>query len=503
MKRLKGNNTHLTAFVTLVALSMLVAGCSQSEKDSATESQPGVSTTAGVADTTTAQAGDSTKSIEYQMKVQRASEAAIWALPAVAIYDLELAIKRDLGGKLGDIVSVSKPFTSRHGFLTANDVTPYVFGSQSTKGDPLVVEVPPAGEKAAFFGSIVDAWQAPVVDVGAAGPDKGKGGKYLFLPPDYEADVPKGYFVQRPYSYTVHFAFRPVAKGDGTMEDQVAYARSLKVYRLSQAANPPENSFIDGYPKKFNTLPVYDWTYFTDLNTIIQREPIRDIDKAMMALLATLGIKKGKEFNPNAETKKAMLEGLERAYAFLQHRFVTEGGGFNRFWKDRQWGVFNLSPEQAKRGFPFVDADRVLSDERAQVYFYLTYLPVNLGGSTFYLGGLRDKNGNLLNGTDTYKLRVPADTPAKDFWSVMVYSMKTKGFMEGVDRMGLSSQVIDMMKKNDDGSVDVYFAPKAPKGMESNWIPTGEDFFLLFRLYGPDKPLFNKTFVLNDVELVK
>ena len=108
-----------------------------------------------------------------------------------------------------------------------------------------------------------------------------------------------------------------------------------------------------------------------------------------------------------------------------------------------------------------------------------------------------------MNGTDTYKLNVPADTPAKDFWSVIVYSMKTKGFMEGVERVGLSSQVIDTMTKNDDGSVDVYFAPKAPKGMESNWIPTGEDFFLLFRLYGPTEALFNKTFVLNDVELVK
>ena len=107
--------------------------------------------------TSMAQITDAGESIEYQIKVQRACEAAIWALPAVAIYDLELAIKRDLGGELGDIVSVSKTFTSRHGFLTANDVTPYVFGSQSTKGDPLVVEIPPAGEKAAFFGSFVKA----------------------------------------------------------------------------------------------------------------------------------------------------------------------------------------------------------------------------------------------------------------------------------------------------------------------------------------------------------
>jgi len=441
--------------------------------------------------------------IEYRMKVQRACEAAIWALPAVSIYDIELSIRRDLGGKPGDVAYLTKPMTSRHGFLTANDVTPYVTSGQSSKGDPLVVEVPPASEKAGFFGSFVDAWQAPIVDVGARGADKGKGGKYLFLPPDYKGDVPDGYLVYRPRSYGVHFAFRPVAKKGGTNEDQVALAKEVKVYHLSQADNTPKTTFVDAYPKKWVTLPVYDWTYFTDLNTVVQREAILERDKAMMALLASLGIEKGKELKPDAETKKAMLEGLECAYAFLQHRFTSEGGAFVPFWKDRQWGVFNLSPEQKKLGFPFVNDDRVLSDERAQYYFYGTYLPKALGGGTFYLGGLRDKDGALLNGTDTYRLRVPADTPAKDFWSVIVYSMKSKGFVEGVDRVGLSSQVIDKMKKNDDGSVDIYFAPRAPEGLESNWIPTGEDFFLLFRLYGPDKPLFDKSWVLNDVEKVK
>ena len=176
--------------------------------------------------------------------------------------------------------------------------------------------------------------------------------------------------------------------------------------------------------------------------------------------------------------------------------------GFRTLWEDRQWGIFNISLEQAKLGFPFVDENRLLIDERAQQYFYLTYLPVTLGGSTFYFGGLRDKDGETLNGTDTYKLRVSADTPAEDFWSAIVYSMKTKGFVKDVDRVGLSSQVIDTMQKNKDGSVDVYFAPKAPEGMVSNWIPTGEDFFLLFRLYGPKEGWLQSGWKLGDIEKV-
>jgi hypothetical protein len=81
--------------------------------------------------------------------------------------------------------------------------------------------------------------------------------------------------------------------------------------------------------------------------------------------------------------------------------------------------------------------------------------------------------------------------------------MKTKGYLDGRDRVGLSSKEMGKMKPNADGSVDVYFAPKPLTGLESNWIPTGEDFFLLFRLYGPERPLFEKTWKLGDVEKVK
>ncbi|MEZ5584365.1 MAG: DUF1254 domain-containing protein [Candidatus Competibacteraceae bacterium] len=354
--------------------------------------------------------GEPAHSIQYEMLVQRASEAAIWAMPAVSVYDIELSIQRDLGGTLGDIAYFTKPMTSRHGFLTANDVTPYVTSGLSCKDDPLVIEVPPAGEKASFFGTIVDAWQTPLADVGPPGDDKGKGGKYLFIPPSYEGDIPQtGYLVYRPKTYGVHFAFRPVAKNGGTHQDQADYAKRLKVYRLSQANNPPENTFIDAYPKRWNTLPVYDMTYFQDLNTVIQREPVLERDKAMMALLASLGIEKGREFKPGLETEKAMLEGLQRAYNWMQDYFINRST--IPWWEDRQWQVWQFAEGQPEAGFPYVTEDRVFIDERAGgSYFWITYLPKVLGGGTFYLTGLRDKGGELMNGEDTYKLTVPADT---------------------------------------------------------------------------------------------
>jgi len=441
------------------------------------------------------------ESITREITVQRAAQAAIWGMPAVGIWDIVVSTRRDLGGDIGDIVYFSKPMTSRHGFLTANDVTPYVIASLSSKDGPIVVEVPPAADKASYFGTFVDAWDTPIADVGPPGADKGEGGKYLFLPPGYEGEAPDGYLVYRPNTYSVNFAFRPVSKNGGTLEEAVAYGRTLKTYRLSEAANPPETRFIDAYPKVWNTLPTYDITYFQDLAAVVNNEPILERDKAMMGLLAGIGIEKGKPFEPDPETTKILEDGLKLAYASMQHYFTTPGKAMVPYWDSRQWQIWNFAEGQAEAGFPFVTDDRVLIDERAGgAYFWITYLPKALGGGSFYLTGLRDKDGNLFDGTSTYRLRVPKDTPAKDFWSAIVYSMRTKGFIENVDRVGLSSKDLEGMTANEDGSIDVYFAPKAPEGLESNWVPTGEDFFLIFRLYGPDKPLFEKTWTLADVE---
>lgn len=443
------------------------------------------------------------QSIQYKMMVQRAAEAAIWAIPAVAAWDIELSIQRDLGGNLGDLVFFSRPMDSKHGFLTANDVTPYSISAQTTQDGPIVVEIPPASEKVFFFGTFVNQWQTPIVDVGPPGQDEGRGGKYLFLPPDYEGPVPSGYFVHRLDTYSLNWAFRPIARNGGTHADQAAYAQTIRVYALDQVDDPPPTTFIDASDVYWNTLPVYDMTFFEDLNSVIQREPVLERDKAMMALLTTIGIEKGKPFEPDAETSEALLEGLDRAYEWMQDYFVTTGKAMLPRWEGLQWQVWSFAEGQPELGFPYVTEERLLIDERAGgSYFWITYLPKNLGGGTFYLTGLRDSDGNFLDGTSTYRLNVPADTPANDFWSVIVYSMRTKGFVVDASRVGLATPNLESMQVNDDGSVDVYFAPQAPAGMESNWIPTGEDFFLLFRLYGPGEALFDGSWMLADVERI-
>jgi hypothetical protein len=252
------------------------------------------------------------------LAVHRACEAAIWAMPAVGVYDIELALQRDRGAAPGVIGYMTQPMTSRHGFLTANDVTPYVFGGLTTANGPVVIDVPPAGDRAEYFGTIVNAWQTPIADVGPSGDDKGEGGKYLILPPGFEGAVPEGYIVKQNDTFGVHFAFRPIAKNGGTSADQAAYAQTLQWYPLEDAGAPEPTDFIDVFPEPLNTLPVYDMTFWTDLDAVIQREPVLERDKVMMNSLAYLGIEKGKPFEPDAEMEASLLEGLDCAYRAMQ-----------------------------------------------------------------------------------------------------------------------------------------------------------------------------------------
>ncbi|RJG40273.1 DUF1254 domain-containing protein [Motilimonas pumila] len=279
----------------------------------------------------------------------------------------------------------------------------------------------------------------------------------------------------------------------------------MKIYHLADANNPPKTKHLDATEVAYDSLPYYNETFFQDINDVVQENPIRMQDKAMVSLLKDLGIEKGKAFNPSKEQKQAMREGVLMAYAHMQSKFVEPDQTVSPLWKDEsgqpllQWSFWNFGP-QAQLGFPFVDEDEVLVDKRAASYFYVTYLPQQLGGSTFYLTGLRDSEGKMLDGKATYKLNVPADTPVEDFWSAIVYSMETKNFVKGVDRVGLSSRNADTLQKNTDGSYDLYFGPKAPKGHETNWVPTGgEAYFLLFRLYRPTSKTFFKDWMLNDL----
>lgn len=126
-----------------------------------------------------------------------------------------------------------------------------------------------------------------------------------------------------------------------------------------------------------------------------------------------------------------------------------------------------------------------------------------LGAGQFYLLSTTDSAGQSLDGKQTYRLTVAPDVPVEQYWSVTVYDRETHALVKNMARPSLASNNLDV-KKNADGSTDVYFGPKAPAGKESNWVPTDPQrkFELLFRFYGPRPEFFEKKWQLKDVDKV-
>jgi hypothetical protein len=448
-------------------------------------------------------AKQSVASLDDEVAYQRAFDAILWAMPASAIYRLQVGLLEQPGMANNVIAAYSGPLHTNHELITANQVTPYIGAVSDLRKGPAVLEVPAKSAKAVLYGQVVDAWQSTIADVGPSGLDKGAGGKYLFLPPGYAGSIPDGYFAIRSTSYRIVLGFRSIHLAGATEADAYAYSKTLKMYPLSEAPHPGPTPIVDGRPYPLHTLPFYDIRAFEDIHDIISVEPVRPRDQVMMGMLASIGIEPGKPFDPSAKLKAALERGVVDAYYYMQ-QLDTKLFASSLYWPDRHWS-FVMVPD-ASKGFTFVTQDAVQIDKRAAAWFFFTFYPKVLTdrAATVYLAPIADTAGRPLQAGATYKVRVPADVPAKQFWSLTVYDRATWAFIKNpLDRAGLGSFNKGSMKMNADGSVDVYFGPSAPAGLESNWIPTmGKEPYPWLRLYGPEEAFWNKSFKMPDVELM-
>jgi hypothetical protein len=449
-----------------------------------------------------AQAVNSAADVQQRLVEERAIEAVIWGMPIVSQDAQHQASLRDAGAKDNDIVFWSKPSGWKNQTTTPNASVRYVFVNYNTKTDgPVVLEVP-AAVGAGLFGTIVDAWQVPLAHMGPSGQDEGKGGKFLLLPPDYKGEIPAGYFPVHSETYNGFAGFRAIAKTEGA--EDVAKALGLikqtRVYPLSSAANPPQQRFVDIYGKVYDGIVRFDDTFFVSLAKMVNQEPVLPRDKEMLGLLLTLGIEKGKDFQSDAATQATLKAAAQAAHGWFMQSLLMYG---TQFWPDRKWLV-PVSPNGPQTGFKWDTANYFDVDARGIAFFSFNTPPAKLGAATFYLATYVDGQGAKLRGQNTYRLHVPAHVPAKRFWAVRLYELETCSFIRDVASVGVDSYD-QKMRRNDDGSVDLYFGPKDPSGRENNWIPTvpGRGYFPWFRFYDPDKPQFDKSWKLPDFEIVK
>jgi hypothetical protein len=432
---------------------------------------------------------------------RRAIEAVIWGMPAVN-YDLMYqAMVSETHGDFNQIVYWSKLPSWKNQTLTPNPDAIYIMAFISTKEvGPVVLEIPPAS-RGTIVGSIDDAWQTAIEDVGPAGFDKGRGGKYLILPPGYKGQPPAGYFPMQSSTFQSYALLRSILKSgsDTDVASAVAYGKRIKVYPLSQASHPTETKWNDALEVVFDSTIPYDLRFFQSLNRIVQYEPWLERDKAMIDALNSIGIEKGKPFNPDSNSQGALKNAAIEAHTWLDTSY--EAVFVPSFNPGIQWALPASTELVQGLQTNYADPNLYPTDARGLAYSYAFFSAKHLGTGQYYLMTIKDKNGERLNGSSAYKLTVPPNAPVNQYWSATVYNGDTHAFIRNAQRLSRSSQNPDL-QKNSDGSVDIYFAPNAPNGKDSNWVPTdpSRKFEVLFRLYGPEKPLFDKTWKLPDIE---
>jgi hypothetical protein len=429
---------------------------------------------------------------------RRAAEVAVWGMPIVAFDAMRQAFLRDAGAQYNDIVYWSKQADWKLQVTTPNASSYYVYIAINTQDGPVVLDLPPA-VGAGLFGSMNDAWQIPQTDVGPAGEDQGKGGKYLLLPPGYTEAVPAGYIPVRFNTYNGYSILRaiPATTSDADVAKALDLVKKMRVYALAQAANPPPQRYIDMAGKLFDGIARFDDSFYDSLARVVNDEPVQTRDLVAMGQLRSIGIEQGKAFTPDAATRDILKKGIAEAHAgFMQ--FIT---ALPSFAPGSHWTLPG-TPVGPDTAFVFEHAHRLELDERAALFFFGCAPPKRPGAATFYLLGAKDAQAAPLQGGKTYRLRVPPKVPAQQFWAVTVYDLETAAFMRDAPRVELNSY--QHMQKNADGSVDVFFGPTAPAGKDANWIYTapGKQWVSLFRFYGPEKAVFEKTWTLPDIEAV-
>jgi hypothetical protein len=432
---------------------------------------------------------------------RRAVEAVIWGMPAVN-YELMLQAMLKAGGKENEIVYWSRPLDWRNQTLTPNPDTIYLMLFFNTKNGPVVIDVPPAGEDGSFAANIDDIWQMPLEDAGPAGADRGAGGKYLVVPPDHTGPIPEGYIVLRSRTYGGYALFRSALRSHSGADvaKAVAYGKRLRIYALADAASPLETKFTDAADLLFDSTIPYDLRFFESLHRIVQSEPWLERDRAMIDQLKTLGIEKGRPFAPNENTKRLLEAGIDEARAWLDTRYEA---AFAPFFRSSRWALPVSQELLADIQSGYANPNQYAVDARGLTYTFGFIGIKRLGGGQFYLMTIRDKDGAALDGGKSYRLTVPPNAPIEQYWSVTAYDRETHALVRNMARASRASNASDV-QKNADGSVDIYFGPSAPAGKETNWVPTDPQrgFELMVRLYGPTKALFEKAWVLPDVERI-
>lgn len=448
------------------------------------------------------------------LDLMRGVEAFLNGIPATSIEGLRRG-NADLGvASSNEAVILDALLDSSPLFLTGNTDTVYCSAFLDLEKDgPTVIEVP-AG---AGPGTVNDAYFRFVTDMGGPGPDRGKGGKYLILPPDHDFEPPppvggmeaevegERYFVSRSTSHVNWLILRGFlvdGKPDASTE---LFESGLRIYSLAKKSDPPAMRFVSGSGKPWNTIHANNFEFYEELHAVVDREPVSMLDPELRGIFASIGIEKGRPFAPDERMQRILTEAVAignataRAIAFrprMEEASLYPASAWSSAFVggDYQWlrnGGAGGRNQDARTLF-FYQATVNTPAMAARM--------IGLGSQYAYAA--TDSNGAYLDGRKSYRLNIPANVPAKNFWSVVAYDPQTRSELQTHQPFPSKNNRRDRLIEGADGSINLYFGPKAPAGKEANWIETvpGKGWYVIFRLYGPLEPWFDKTWRPGEFE---
>jgi hypothetical protein len=505
MKKMK---QPLVNLMCLLVLGAMCATVSAAEKFKYTTSIPEgiltpdkVETSIGTLDFTDGVPSRKTADKVYDfMDTARAADAFLKGMPGASVAAL-IEGAHSLGAvEVNQVMLFDGLMNAKSLFLTGNSATVYVMPDLDLKRDgPTVLEAP-----VGLLGAANDGFFRFIDNI--------TGGKYLFLPPGYEGDVPEGYTVYRPKTYRVWVFLRktPANKQPETVAKAANEIReSLKVYRLADAANPPAMEWISGTDKDFNTIHYNNAEFYHHMNEVIQYEALGFLTPEIRGLFASLGIEKGKPFNPDDRMKAILADGIAignaQARAIVWYPRIDMNMAGAQIYPDTG-SAWNMAYMGRNVFFNGEDGGTMNTDARVMFHYpYTAVTPVmakpRLGKGSDYGIAFLDGDKQPFDGSKSYKISLPPDAPIANFWAVTIYDTQTRSMLQTDQKNAGIDSLQDGLRYNKDGSIDIYFAPKPPPGYKNNWVQTipGKSWFTILRMYSPLETWIDQTWRPSEV----
>ena len=464
---------------------------------------------------------ETAQTLRDELLFQRATQIYLWAMPLINTLGMQVGSEKAFGAGYNVLPIWKERLDAKTLVTTPNSDVLYAMSYVDLgKDGPLVMEAPPG-----LQGILLDYWQRPIPvdggkffgDVGLFGPDGGKGGKFLLLPPGYKGSVPVGYYVYRSGTNNVFVFLRGFYEDPKNLAPAVAHLQRTKIYPLNGEASAKPMTFPDASGVPVNMLPISDGSAFDQLKLLVDREGDDLAGPDWRGMLAAIGIVKGQPFTPDEHTREILDRAAKTAYKMSRViGFENSVGGLSiLMYPDRHWlnpfTDMTLTKPPGDLNLSWVNTVGLDLALDARINFFTNYYSVSPGMMSStpgkganYAVAFVDKEGAPLLGGNNYRLTLPPNIPAANFWSVTVYDAEnSSGLANGQPFPSLGSR--DKPAQNADGSTDLYLGPKAPAGKEANWLATvsGKGFFAILRLYGPTEAAINKSWKPSDIEKVE